>query len=69
MSGAGNLVTDFKPGDRVRGVVTGLYLGEVISAKDEMVQIRTPNGLTDLFHIAWLDLIPADVEGRARVWV
>jgi hypothetical protein len=61
---------DLKPGDRVRGAITGIYLGKVVfSGRDETV-IRSPNGEPFLLGNMLLELIPMIEQetGRVRVW-
>lgn len=65
------MANDLKPGDQVKGVFSGIYLGRVISVIGRMAILRTPNGLADQYPADWLEPVP-EIEtetGRARVWV
>ncbi len=62
--------TEFKKGDRVRGAISGIYLGEVIQSRGNEVIVREPDGLCILIGRVMIDVIPPAIEtGQARVWV
>lgn len=62
--------TELKEGDRVRGAISGIYLGEVVHARGNEVIVRGPNGLCFLLGRMMLNIIPPITEmGQARVWV
>ena len=62
--------TELKEGDRVRGAISGIYLGEVIHARGNEIVVRGPNSVCFLLGRMMLDIIPPVVEtGQARVWV
>ncbi|MEN6394954.1 MAG: hypothetical protein ABFC78_00525 [Methanoregula sp.] len=60
-----------KPGDHIRGIVSGKYLGEIVLMTDTQVIYRRPSGKVYTIGRLMVELVP-NVEqetGTTRVWV
>jgi hypothetical protein len=62
--------TELKQGDRVRGVISGIYLGEVVSVDTNEVIVKETGGSCVRLGKLLIDLIPSVNEsGQSRIWV
>lgn len=57
------------PGDKVKGSISGRYLGTVIKAWKDDVILRGPDGAEITMSKSLLEVVPVRIGGISRVWV